>query len=500
MTIGLKRILVILISIAIQFLLVGVILYIFPNFTRWILGFLSSIAFIIALFVIRSDISPDYKLTWVFIIFVAPIIGVIIFLIANRKKRSHYNNHLKVNAYMNDNIKDDSLLLDNYSGPIKREVNYLKKYAKTGVFKGNDTKYYPLGELIWEDMLVELKKAEKFIFMEYFIVQKGKMLDSIVEILKQKASEGVEVRFMFDSFGSIMTLPKHFSRELEEAGIKCYPFNSKVRLFDFGFNNRDHRKITVIDGKVAFTGGINLADEYINEIAVYGHWKDSGIKIVGSAVNMFTLMFLTVWAKDEDMIDECNKYVVGDYDVFDNNGFVSPYSYYPHSNERVGEVMYNSMFRKAKDYVYITTPYLILDYTMLNEIRAAAKEGVDIRIMMPGIPDKKTVFMLSRSFYRPLLEAGVRIFEYTPGFIHSKHLVSDDSTAIVGTINLDYRSLTHHFENAVWLLNDKSIMDIKKDFLETQDKCVEIIVDDVSGSKLKELVALPILRAFAPLF
>ncbi len=500
MTIGLKRILVILLSVILQLFIVGLLLWSFPDISRVLTTILQILAIIIALFIIRSNISPDYKLTWIFVIFMAPVIGVLIYLISTKKNSRYYKRDIIANDQVIKELKDDSLLLEYADDSIKKQVYYLKKYAKSSVFTGNDTKYYPLGELMWQDMLVELKKAKKFIFMEYFIVQNGKMLDAIIDILKEKASQGVEVRFMFDSLGSLTKAPENFKAELEAHGIKCYPFNSTITIFDFGFNNRDHRKITVIDGKVAFTGGVNLADEYINHVEIFGHWKDSGIKIVGSAVNYFTIMFLTVWSFDDDKISDYEKYLVADYQTFENNGFIAPYTFYPHNYERVGEVMYNSMLKKAKDYVYITTPYLILDYTMLNEFIATAKEGVDIRLIMPGIPDKKTVYMLSRSFYKPLLKAGVRIFEYTPGFVHSKQFVSDDETAIIGTINLDYRSLTHHLENAVWLLHDKSVMAIKEDFLETQALCKEVTLADISRSKIKDLILLPILRAFAPLF
>ncbi len=500
MTIGFKRIVVILFLILFQLFFVGFIVWLFPDLSRMLMTFLHSISFIIALFIIRLDISPDYKLTWLFLIFVAPVMGVIIYLIANRKNYSFYEEYLRANEAFGHRLHGDSTSVKTQPSKVKKTVEYLTNHANAKVYKGNYTKFYPLGELLYEDMLVELRKAEKFIFMEYFIVKDGKMLDSIIDILKQKVSEGVEVRFMFDSLGSLTSAPNHFSKELEAYGITCYAFNNKVSLFDFVFNNRNHRKITIIDGKVVFTGGINIADEYINKIEVFGHWKDTGIKVIGSSVNSFTLMFLSVWAMSEDKDSDYEKYLLDNHLTFNNDSYVAPYTYYPHSKERVGKVMYNSMIKKASNYLYITTPYLVLDYTMLKEFIAASKEGVDIRIIMPGIPDKKMVYLLSRSFYRPLLEAGVRIFEYTPGFIHSKQFVSDDDTAIVGTINLDYRSLTHHFENAIWLYNDKSVMDVKKDFLDTLSKCREVRIEEFNESKIEELVVLPILRAFAPLF
>ncbi len=500
MTISYKRIVLILLSVLFQLAFVVFVFFMFPDITRYAVIFLRSIGVLITLLIIRTNVSPDYKLTWTFVILMTPLLGVVVYLISKRTITSRYIDNINANNKAIDELLDDSKLIDNYSKKIRKQACYLKKYAKASIFKGNDTKYYPLGEEMWQDMLVELEKAKKFIFLEYFIVEKGIMLDSIVKILRRKASEGVEVRFMFDSFGSIVKAPKNFAKKLRSYGIKCWPFNSKLRLFDTGFNNRDHRKMMIIDGKVAFTGGINLADEYINLVEIFGHWKDTGIKVSGSAVNYFTIMFLALWGFSDDRIPDYSDYLVDDYGAYDVDGFVAPYTDYPHDDEQVGEFMYNSMVKKASEYVYITTPYLILDYTMLNQFVEAAKEGVDIRLIMPGIPDKKIVYMLSKSFYRPLLKAGVRIFEYTPGFVHSKQFVSDDETAIIGTINLDYRSLTHHIENALWLFNDKSVMAIKEDFLKTQEKCREVTIDSIGGSKIGEVFLLPVLRAFAPLF
>ncbi|WP_067140381.1 phospholipase D-like domain-containing protein [Oceanivirga salmonicida] len=500
MVVGLKRIMLILFSVMFQFGILWWLFNIFPEAKTVIIYILTAISIVVTLYIIKSDINPDYKLSWMFLIFLTPILGSILFLLSKRSSANEYSLNLEASTEISKNIDDDSYLIDNLKTSNKRQAYYLKKHANAGIYKNNDIKYYSSGESMWEDMLIELDKAKKFIFMEYFIVQNGIMLDKILEILKRKASEGVDVRFTFDSFGSIFKAPNHFAKKLRKHGIKCYPYNSKVRIFDMHFNNRDHRKITIIDGKVAFTGGLNLADEYINEVNLFGHWKDTGIRVKGSSVNFFTIMFLTLWGICEDKIPNYTNRLVKDYEIFENDGIISPYTDYPGDAENVGETMYSEIVKGASDYVYITTPYLILNYNMINELVMASKAGVDVRIIVPGIPDKKLIYMLTKSFYPPLINAGVRIFEYTPGFIHCKQFVSDNKSAIIGTINLDYRSLTHNIENAVWLLNDKSVLEIKKDFLDIQEKSKEVELKNKKWSIIIEVILLPIFRAFAPLF
>ncbi len=505
MTVGLKRVAIIFISILIQLAFIGLIFLLFPELWEMLVIAFTVMAAVVMLLIIRYNISPDYKLTWIFVIFISPVLGTIIFLVSKRQLFKKYDSNLLFSKEFTSKIKDDydDFLSKNIS--MKKQAYYLKNRANANIFKNNSTKYYKVGEELWEDLLLELEKAEKFIFMEYFIVEDGIMLKSIVDILKRKAAQGVEVRFLFDSFGSLFTAPNHFSRDLNKAGIKCIAFNSKIRIFNFGFNNRDHRKITVIDGKVAFTGGLNLADEYINKVNRFGHWKDTGIMIKGSSVDSFTKMFLTLWGICVDELPDYNNFILGKeeaelYNVAEEKAFVAPYTDYPRDGEDVGAIMYEEMVNSADEYVYITSPYLILDYNMMNDLMMAAKSGVDVRIIVPGIPDKKTVYLLTRSFYAPLLEAGVRIFEYTPGFVHSKQFVSDDSKAIIGTINLDYRSLTHHIENAVWLVNTSTVIDIKEDFINTQNKSREVHKDENKNSIFMDVFILPILRAFAPLF
>ncbi len=502
-TIGFKRVMAIFLSLLFQIAFVVFIFFMFPAFKEIVVVVFTVMAIFVMLAIFSINISPDYKLTWIFVMVISPILGTLIFLLSKRQKFKKHAPHMVVNDQVIEDLKTDDDVLNTTDIAIKKQVYYLKKYANAKVFSNNQTTYYKLGEQMWQDMLLELEKAEKYIFMEYFIVENGEMLTSILDILKKKAAQGVEVKFIFDSFGSLFKAPNNFAKDLAKDGIECIPFNRKIRIFDIGFNNRDHRKITVIDGKVAFTGGMNLADEYINKKSKFGHWKDTGIRIKGSSANYFSIMFLTLWGICQNRIPDYDKFLIAADDKTiktPTKGFVVPYTDYPGDDENVGEIMYEQMVSNASDYVYITSPYLILDYNMINELAIAAKSGIDVRIIVPGIPDKKLVYTLTKSFYAPLLKAGVRIFEYTPGFIHSKQFVSDDKTAIIGTINLDYRSLTHHIENAVWLVEDKVVMEIKEDFIDVQNKCREVHLGDKRASKIGDLLLLPILRAFAPLF
>ena len=349
-------------------------------------------------------------------------------------------------------------------------------------------------------MVEELKKAKHYIFLEYFIIQEGKMWNTILDILRQKAAEGVDVRVIYDDMGCIMILPTGYDRTLEQMGIKCRIFNPFVPILSSRFNTRDHRKICVIDGNVGFTGGINLADEYINAYEKHGHWKDTSILLKGEAVFNLTVMFLSMW----DYLDSTTGKT--DYSryyptVWDENakGYVQPFADNPLDDEAVGETVYLNLINKAKRYVYITTPYLILSSEMLTALTSAAKCGVDVRIITPHIPDKWYVHAVSRSHYQPLIEAGVKIYEYTPGFIHAKTFVVDDDYAVVGTIHLDYRSLYLHFECAVWMYQTPSVAQVRDDFFKTQQISQEITLEECRSLSFPRRLGRSVLRVFAPL-
>ncbi len=464
---------------------------------------LEILAIIQVLYLIESDINPVYKIPWIVVLLVVPVFGSVIYLIYGR---AHYAKREMKRAIETSDICKEALASRPYSNSDLKKLNpniavqtdYLLRCADAPVYVNTTVKYFPLGDDMFPVMLEELEKAEHFIFMEYFIIEEGIMFDSILNILERKAEQGLDVRFMYDSFGSIMKAPEHVVKRLKKKGIRCFEFNSFRSILDSRYNNRDHRKICVIDGNVGFTGGVNLADEYINKHEVYGHWKDTAIMLEGEAVWSLTTMFLALWdtsCKDRDeflMYEPTRRFDFKD-------GFVAPYTDYPLDGEPVGKNVYMNIINRANSYVYIMTPYLILDTVMISALENAAKNGIDVRIIMPGIPDKKIVFMLSQSYYDVLLKAGVRIYEYTPGFVHAKVFLSDDCTGVVGTINLDYRSLTHHFENAVWMYNTECLTDIKQDFFDTLEKCREVFPGQMKKSVFRRIL-MPILRLFSPMF
>ena len=337
--------------------------------------------------------------------------------------------------------------------------------------------------------------------MEYFIIEEGQMWDTILEILKEKAAEGVDVRVIYDDFGCLFLLPTGYDKKLEAMGIKCCVFNPFIPLLTLRMNNRDHRKICVIDGHTAFTGGINLADEYINAIDKHGHWKDTALIIKGEAVWSFTVMFLTMWdylrKTNEDY--EAYRPHVHHPEPFEGDGFVQPYTDCPLDNESVGENVYLNLINNAKEYVYINTPYLILDHEMITALSQAAKRGVDVRILTPHHGDKWYVHGVTRANYWALVDDGVKIYEYTPGFVHAKTFVVDDEYAVVGTINLDYRSLYLHYECAAWLYKTKSVLDVRDDYLETLKVSQKITSADFNTIPWYRKIMFAFLRIFAPL-
>lgn len=481
----------------------------FQEFFVYFYIFSIVISVLLLLALISSNMNPAYKIAWIVPIMSFPAFGWIFYIlfsgnrftkVGSNKSRQHYTNcttdlHeiLSQNENIMSNLKENNLV-------AYGQAKYLETFGQSPIFQNIESKYFEIGEKYYEALLKELENAKKFIFMEYFIIAKGEMWNSILEILKRKVKEGVEVRIIYDDFGCIMTLPINYYKKLQSYGIKCSVFNPANPIFTIIYNNRTHRKITVIDGETAFTGGINLADEYINKIERFGHWKDTGILIKGAGVWGFTVMFLNVWNFVNKTDEDYYKYKSSNlYDIKNTDGYIIPFSDSPLDKEIVSSNIYLSLINNATKYIYINTPYLIIDYEMTSALCYAAKRGVDVRIVTPHIPDKKAVFEVTRSNYPPLIEAGVKIYEYKPGFIHAKSFVVDDLYSIVGTINLDYRSLFLHFECGLWLYNSKTIFDIKEDYLKTLEKCYEFTLDDCKNiSGVRELLR-SILKVFAPL-
>ncbi len=495
---ALKRGLVVLIGVLIQILL-ALFTYIYIAESYLVVKIIiETFGLLLVLHLIRTSKSYSYILPWIVIILLFPITGAFLYLLIGYSKK--YSRLLRRIVKSESDNKKYLIHDKKVKEEIKNNsaIRYITDYENYPVTINNDVNYYSLGELGFEEIIKEIKKAKKFIFLEYFIIKPGKMWDTILELLNDKVSHGVEVRLLYDDFGCVGSLDKYYYKELNKIGIKSIAFNRLSPLSGIIMNNRDHRKILVIDGRVAFSGGINIADEYININSKYGHWKDNVIKVSGDAVWNFTVMFLTMWNSFKKVDSDFNKYKYNFTKSKTNKGYVVPYGETPLDDEITGQNIYLNIINQANDYVYICTPYLIIDNEMKNALTLAAKRGVDVRIIIPGIPDKKIVYLLTESYIEPLVKYGVKVYKYTPGFIHAKVFVADDKVSTVGTINLDYRSLYLHFECAMYMENVKCIKDIKKDMEETINKSHKITKKEARPPLYISIIQ-SLLRLFAPL-
>ena len=454
------------------------------------------------LFVIKSDMNPSYKIGWILLIAVLPILGGLMYVIfGNKRPTKNMREMLRAQLEKSaEYLGTQESITGELDGGAAGLFKYLEGSAGYPTAKNTTVRYYRVGEEMYADLLPELEKAEKFIFLEYFIIRPGEMWDGVLEILKRKAAAGVDVRIIYDDMGCIDILPANYNATLEGWGIRTMAFNRFVPAVSLVMNNRDHRKITVIDGKVGFTGGINISDEYINVKERFGHWKDTGLMLKGPGVFNLTLMFLEMWNAFNKDGDRYAEFIPDSFEGCGSadDGYVLSFSDSPLDNESVGESVYTDMLYQAKDYIYITTPYLAIDSELQTALCMAAKRGVDVRMITPGIPDKKLVYRLTRSYYPTLLRAGVKIYEYTPGFIHAKSFVCDDKLCVVGTINMDYRSLYLHFECGTLMYNNPEIKQVKKDDLDTMEKCRKVELSDMKTNFLGELID-SFLRSVAPL-
>lgn len=453
--------------------------------------------------IIASDDNPDYKVPWLLFLLILPIAGFMLyFLFYSRKLGKKFIRRLdEMKMYRYESNREEILTELGSDNPhAAAQARMLCKISDASVFKNTRQTYYPLGEDMWQAMLPDLEGAEKYIFMEYFIIEEGEFWGSILEILKRKAKAGVTVRVIYDDIGCMSTLPGDYHKQLGKFGIEAKPFSRLRGQADGEFNNRNHRKISVIDGKVGYTGGVNIADEYINKIERFGHWKDTAVRLEGEAVWELTRLFLTDYGINTKKLPdiECELYPKQNDLLAD--GYVIPFGDGPHPlyERRVGKSVIQNMLNSATRYMYITTPYLIIDNDLCSSIESAALRGVDVRIIVPHIPDKRIVFGMTRSFYHRLMRSGVKIYEYKPGFIHAKSYIADDEYAMIGTINLDYRSLVHHFENGVWMYQCDSIKDLKADIDDTMAKSIEITPDMLKAGIITRLIR-SIVKIFAPM-
>lgn len=495
---------------------------------------LEVIAVALALYIANKDMRTSYRMSWIFLVLFLPIFGIPAYFIFGRSgltKKTRRKMEAVADKVVEYRVEDyktiQALQQENFYA--FQQSYYISARAGYPIYKEEDSNYYSCGEKLYPQLLADLESAKHFIFLEYFIIEQGKMFDPIVNILERKVKEGVEIRLIYDDVGCIQTLPPKFYQVLQAKGIRCAAFNPFRPVLSIIMNNRDHRKITVIDGKIAYTGGFNLADEYINEKEKFGYWKDAGIRLTGACVWNFTSMFLEIWdyiTKTEDdyafyrkasipQLGEITRKhllaqkatdmpVAASYsDAVEPHvtgaGFVQPYCDSPLDHEDVGENVYLNLIGHAKHYVYIFTPYLIIGSEMATALVNASKCGVDVRIVVPGIPDKKLVYLLTQANFANLIRGGVKIYKYAPGFIHSKCFVVDDVYAAVGTINLDYRSLYLHFECGTFMYRTKAVMQVKQDALATIDQSLLVTLSECQSKKLIVRMFMGALKLFAPL-
>lgn len=499
-----SRRVIVIVLLLIQFAFMGFIIWDTSNKYGFVSIILNLISLFVVIYVINRRVKPAYKITWIILILTSPVFGGLFYLILklqnyarNFRGRSKYEDSL----LRNDLVQKKGLVekLGEDSADLSICARYLSSVAGFPLYENSTSEYLGSGELFFENLLSEMKKAEKFIFLEFFIVNYShKVWQDILAVLKERAAAGVECRFMYDDVGSFGVMPLKYDEELKKAGIKCCIFSPFNGVWSTVQNNRDHRKIVVIDGRIAITGGANLADEYANITHPLGHWKDSSVIIRGEAVYAFTEIFLHAWRSQTRVEEDFSRFTAESFPQVNSAGFVQPYADSPFDDENVSEHIYLHMINRAKKYVYIDTPYLIVDNNMISALRLAAKSGIDVRIITPHIPDKLPVHITTRSYYRELITAGVKIYEYTPGFIHSKVVVCDGEIASVGTANFDYRSLYLHFECGVCVYRSETVGIIHDDFIETMNKSSEITPKDCRVNVFMRFIQ-SILRILAPL-
>ena len=478
------------------------------GYSRYISTALTILSTLIVLKIVNRKINPSYKLAWTMLILCLPVFGLVLYLVFGSSRIANYMQEsfnemlaksselLKPKEEVHEKLKEEDISACIQSDYIYRNAGY--------PVHGNTTaEYFQVGDDMFPVLVKELEQAKHYIFIEYFIIHDGVMWRTILDILEEKVKEGVDVRLIYDDMGCLTTLPHKYYETLRKKGIKCQVFNPFRPILNIIQNNRDHRKFCIIDGYVGFTGGVNLADEYINQKERFGHWKDTAVMLKGEAVWNMTAMFLHMWNvitnNQEDNSLEGYLPHVWHPEPFAGDGYVQPFCDSPLDNETVGENVYLNIINRARRYVYICTPYLVIDNEMMTALCLAAKSGVDVRLMTPGIPDKKLVFLLTQSYYEQLLEAGVKIYEYQPGFLHAKSFVCDDEIGVVGTINLDYRSLYLHFEDGVWIYRNRVIYDIRQDFTDTLDYCKPVTLEFCRGRNIVIRAMQSVMRLFAPM-
>lgn len=490
--------------IVLEAALLVVIFRAFESFLPYVYGGTTLFVVIMVIYLLNTDIDPSAKITWLVFIMLFHVFGAMLFWftqseIGHRALKARIEEMIGLSKNMlgQDQAALNSLRQAN-SGAASL-IDYINRSGCHPVYDDTDVTYFPNGRAKWEELLRQLEKAEKYVFLEYFIIDEGLMWGKVLEILARKAKEGVEVLVMYDGTNEFTTLPHSYPRKLQELGIQCKVFSPVAPIVSTHYNYRDHRKIFIIDGKVAFNGGINLADEYIGRVKRFGEWKDTAVMLTGNAVRSFTLMFLQMWCFDakhtelQSFLEPTCPWTDG------GKGFVAPFGDCPLDSDKVGERVYMDILNRAQKYVHIMTPYLILDTETEAALKFAAERGVEVSIILPGIPDKKIPYALAKTHYASLLSSRVKIYEYEPGFVHAKVFVSDDREAVVGTINLDYRSLYHHFECATWMYGVSCVSEIEKDFQQTSQVCRQVEPKTIWKNYRRWKLVGNIMKVLAPL-
>ena len=510
-----SRLFIIVVLILLQLFLLLFTLVELGTRQYWISIAFNILSFLMVLWILPREDNPSYKISWIILIMAIPLVGGIFYLMFGMKRNSRrmarqidsytrsllHRDHGKVTLNPNDSLSQPTPLqqLSLIDPILGRQAGYISSTSGFEVYRNTQVEYFSLGEQFYQRLLEQLRGAQKFILMEYFIVQHGKMWDSILRVLEERQRHGVQVRILYDDVGCVTTLPAMYSEQLRQKGFQVGVFNPFHPRLNAATNYRDHRKICVIDGNVGFTGGINLADEYINAEHRFGYWKDAALRTEGAAVWNFTVMFLDHWNAFRPSEEDYAPFMPQAESLSaQSDGVIQPYGDSPLDEEALAETVYLNIINQAQRYVYIYTPYFAVGETMLEALKAAAKRGVDVRLVLPGIPDKKLVFRLTRSYYVPLLRAGVRIYEFTPGFLHAKCYVSDDRAAVVGSINMDYRSLFLHFECGALLLYNSQVIALRDDVLRTLPECREVQLADCRTSLAGTLLD-SVLRLLSPL-
>ena len=498
-----QRVVVVSLAILLQIVFVLAGMSWLHEYRRWLGAAMSVLSWLLVVGIVCGRSNPSYKIAWIVLVLAFPVAGMTIYLLfGGNKVSSHESRKMAgIEQVTTNALRQDPEVLaavEARQDAAFGHARYLLSCAHYPIYQNSDARYFPGGEACFAAMLEELERAERFIFLEFFIIGKGQMWDQILAILHRKAAQGVDVRVLYDDFGCITRLPMGYAKKLGELGIRAHAVNPYLPVLSGRLNNRDHRKLMIIDGRAAFTGGVNLADEYINLTHPHGHWKDCGILVRGEAVWSMTAMFLAFWGYVDRRQENVAAFRCEDSAV-PSDGYIQPFADSPLDSEHVGAAIFQSLIRSARRYVWMMTPYLILDDEMTSALCTAARTGVHVRIITPGVPDKWYVHAVTRANYEALTEAGVKIYEYLPGFIHSKVCLSDDRYAVVGTVNMDFRSLYLHFEDGVYLYDSAAVADVRADFDATFPKCQEVTYAACKHTHLAQRLLQTLLRLFSPL-